>query len=96
MAKYRVCYRRGSFALADDCENYGEALARALYLREQRGVWTVRLEDTAGALVCRDVDLEASQLAFTRADFDSGFAGLGAECLLLDRAAIGLETNSIQ
>jgi hypothetical protein len=56
--KYRVCYRRGSFTLADHCENYGEALARALYLKSQRGVWTVRLEDMTGVLVRGDFDLE--------------------------------------
>jgi hypothetical protein len=58
-----VCYRRGSFTLADDCENYGEAIARALYLKAQRGVWTVRLEDVAGVLVCGDFDLEGSKPA---------------------------------
>ncbi|HEX3653745.1 MAG TPA: hypothetical protein VHU18_13080 [Rhizomicrobium sp.] len=60
MPKFRVCYRRGSFTLADDCENYGEALARARYLKSQRGVWTVRLVDTAGVLVRGDFDLEGS------------------------------------
>jgi hypothetical protein len=58
--KFRVCYRRGSFTLADDCENYGEALARARYLKSQRGVWTVRLVDRAGILVRGDFDLDAS------------------------------------
>ncbi|HEX3945821.1 MAG TPA: hypothetical protein VHW69_17230 [Rhizomicrobium sp.] len=62
MPKYRVCYRRGSFTLADDCENYGEAIARALHLKAQRGVWTVRLEDVAGGLVCGDFDLEGPEL----------------------------------
>ena len=58
MPKYRVCYRRGSFSFADNCENYGEALARARYLKSQRGVWTVRLEDMAGVLVRGDFDLD--------------------------------------
>lgn len=58
MPKYRVCYRRGSFTLADHCENYGEALARARYLKSQRGVWTVRLEDMAGVLLRGDFDLD--------------------------------------
>jgi len=61
--KYRVYYRRGSFTLADHCENYGEAVARALYLKSQRGVWTVRLEDVAGGLVCGDFDLEGPEPA---------------------------------
>jgi hypothetical protein len=69
--KYRVCYRRGSFALADDCENYGEALARARYLKSQRGVWTVRLEDMAGALVCGDFDLGMQRPEF---GFDGPFS----------------------
>jgi hypothetical protein len=95
VTRYRVCYRRGSFALTDNCESYGEALARARYLKSQRGVWTVRLENMAGALIRGDFDLEIPESYFAIAPRGEDFAEAADPCPAPDRPAV-LAANSIQ
>lgn len=48
MSRFRVIYSRGSFAFAITCETREQALARAIAISRQAGVWHVHVEDGGG------------------------------------------------
>ena len=48
MAGFRVVYSRGSFAFAIACVSLEQALARAISVSREAGVWHVQVEDENG------------------------------------------------
>ncbi|MBV9571462.1 MAG: hypothetical protein JO056_09505 [Alphaproteobacteria bacterium] len=58
MHAFRVIYRQGSFSLADDYSSWEQALARAVSLLADPGVWHVHVEDPLGRRVVTRLDLE--------------------------------------
>jgi hypothetical protein len=51
MTSFRVVYSRGSFAFAITCGTREQALARALAISREPGVWHVHVEDDSGTRV---------------------------------------------
>ena len=48
MSGFRVVYSRGSFAFAITCDTREQALARAVSISHEAGVWHVHVEEAAG------------------------------------------------
>jgi hypothetical protein len=57
MSDFTVHYRCGSFAFADECTSYNQAVARALRIKAKAGVWRVHIKDARGRPVRGGFDL---------------------------------------
>ena len=62
MTGFRLVYRRGSFAFAIACASLEQALARAVSVSREAGVWHVQVEDESG----RPVALTSGGIAMHR------------------------------
>ena len=62
MTGFRVVYSRGSFAFAIACGTMEQALARAISVSREAGVWHVQVEDQNG----RPVTLTSGAIGMQR------------------------------
>jgi hypothetical protein len=57
MSDFTIHYRCGSFAFAEGCTSYNQAVARALRIKAKAGVWRVHIKDARGKPVRGGFDL---------------------------------------